>query len=249
MLKDSWDGESDPLAALREGRRGPFEAFVRAETRSFLGFFARLGASRSEAEDLVQETFLKLFRLAAKTQNTPQEATPALYDARGRFAAYSFRVARNVWIDRSRKRASDPRTAGEEASALSISRDERREMMTGGTDTRPDARLQQLEESARIKEAVAALPESHRAVFELGVLQELPYAAIALALEIPIGTVKSRMFNAIKKVRDGLLESDRVRAAIRTRSSPSSEPAGLESDIRPSRSKAGDPKRNPGKAS
>ncbi|MEM8713369.1 MAG: sigma factor, partial [Planctomycetota bacterium] len=98
-MKDSWDGERDPLAALLKGRQGPFEAFVRAETRTLLGFFARLGAGRSEAEDLTQETFLKLYRLAVPdlslaprgTSGTP--SAPA-YQARGQFRGFAFRVAR-----------------------------------------------------------------------------------------------------------------------------------------------------------
>jgi RNA polymerase sigma-70 factor (ECF subfamily) len=218
-LKDSWDDESDPLAALREGRSGPFEAFVSAETRRFLGFFNRLGASRSEAEDLVQDTFLKLFRLAASPAPDGTRSERASYDAQGRFLAYAFRVARNVWIDRARRGASRPSVVSDESGALEHSRDRRREALAGATPAGPETRLEREEESARIRGAVAALPDSHRLVFELGIIEELPYTAIAEALDIPVGTVKSRMFHAIKKVRDALTEAERVRDAIQTRTS------------------------------
>lgn len=222
-LKDSWDGENDPLAALREGRQGPFEAFVTAETRTFLGFFARLGATRSESEDLVQETFLKLFRTAAHETAGLDTGAPthrARYDAKGQFTAYVFRIARNVWIDRSRKRMAAPRVFsadawGDDAGAAdTFSRDHRHDATV---DDRPEASLERTEESNRVERAVAELNEAHRLVFELGVVQELPYSDVARSLDIPVGTVKSRMFNAVRKVRDALLESDRVRSEVRSR--------------------------------
>ncbi|MEC8511092.1 MAG: sigma-70 family RNA polymerase sigma factor [Planctomycetota bacterium] len=203
-LKDPGNGASDPLVALREGDPGPFEAYVASETGRFLGFFGRLGASRNEAEDLVQETFLKLFRLAS------QHATGAHYAAQGRFDAYAFRAARNVWIDRNRRRAAQPARSDQDATELSISSDARRDAAAQAT---PEAQLEAEEESERVRQAVSALPETHRMVFELGVVQELPYGEIAGALEIPVGTVKSRMFHAVKRVRAALgsAEADRAR--------------------------------------
>ncbi len=215
-LKDSWDGERDPLAALVGGRTGPFEAFVQAETGTFLGFFGRLGARRSEAEDLTQETFLKLFRLAAprpssKTAPAGSGAGAAtdghaVYEARGQFRGFAFRVARNVWIDRGRKRS---------AELLVVDGDD-----VFGADAsvpQPAARLEAEEESSRIRKAVASLSEGHRIVFDLGVLQGLAYSDISAALDIPVGTVKSRMFHAVHRVRESLEESDRVRDQIKER--------------------------------
>ena len=57
-----------------------------------------------------------------------------------------------------------------------------------------------------LRAALAELPDKHRLVFELGILQELPYADISAALEIPVGTVKSRMFHAVRKLREALGE-------------------------------------------
>ena len=51
---------------------------------------------------------------------------------------------------------------------------------------------------------MAALPEAMRQVVELGVYQDLPYAEVARILGIPAGTVKSRMFNAIRILREEL---------------------------------------------
>lgn len=219
-LKDPGHGTGDPLVALRGGDPGPFEAYVASETGRFLGFFGRLGATRSEAEDLVQETFLKLFRLAS------QHAAGADYAAQGRFDAYAFRVARNVWIDRSRRRAAQPRQSGQDATELPIATDARRETAAPPT---AEAQLVLEEESERVRQAVSALPETHRLVFELGVVQELPYGEIASALEIPVGTVKSRMFNAVKRVRAALEGADAARARRATGGGPGTTSRGRAS--------------------
>jgi RNA polymerase sigma-70 factor (ECF subfamily) len=195
-LKDRWDDERDPLAALRAGDRGPFEAFVARETRTFLGFFLRLGARREEAEDLTQEVFLKLYR--------SREG----YMARERFAPYAFRVARNAWIDRRRRTAAQPRIVDGRAGE-NENDDERASFIdelpanAGG----PERGLEKREGTERVHRALSELSAPHRAVFELGVLQELPYSEIAGLLSIPVGTVKSRMFQAVRLLRDDLAPS------------------------------------------
>jgi RNA polymerase sigma-70 factor (ECF subfamily) len=209
-VKDSWDGTQDPLAALRAGRPAPFEEFVRSETRTFLAYFVRLGATRSEAEDLAQETFLKLFRSAAASSATS-------YDVRGQFAGYAFRVARNVWIDRIRRtRGAGPGPMGDvtESQAAVDHRLDR-------SAASPEDGLVRREGAEVVREAVATLSEGHRIVFELAVVEELPYAAIAEALDIPLGTVKSRMHSAVARVRGALEERERVENALRERQSGS----------------------------
>ena len=184
-MKETWDFDRDPLAALRRGDPEPFEAFVALETPTFLAFFLRLGASRAEAEDMVQELFLKLFRHA-----------PA-YQAQDRFAAFAFRVARNAWIDRARRgRDLAPLGPPGEASPL--------EAVASAREDEPAALAARGEEAQRLHAALAELGELHRTVFELGVLQALPYAEIAAALAIPVGTVKSRVFYALRKLRVAL---------------------------------------------
>lgn len=158
-----------------------------AESPIFLSFFRRLGAARAEAEDLVQEVFLKLFRHAPSYQPT------------GKFQAFAYRIARNAWIDRQRRRAVRPPRAaggsdeGEPSHELAAS------------DPTPGALAERDEEAGRVSAAMARLPETHRLVFELGVVEELPYCEISKLLEIPEGTVKSRMFHAVRKLRE-LLE-------------------------------------------
>ena len=65
----------------------------------------------------------------------------------------------------------------------------------------------------RVRRAVASLPPGLRDVVELGVFQDLPYAEVSEILGIPVGTVKSRMFNALKKLKELMIAAVRGDAA------------------------------------
>ena len=179
-----WDLPRDPLAALRDGDPAPFEAFVRDHARRLFAFFRRQGAGVHRAEDLTQEVFLKLYR------HSPR------YRAQERFPAFCLRVARNVWIDDRRRAAarvssSAAAPAGEPVDAAPAER--------ALPDPHEWAELR--DETDRLRAAVRELPEHHRSVFELGVLEGLSYPEIAALLDVPLGTVKSRMFHAVRRLR------------------------------------------------
>lgn len=201
-LNRRWDASRDPLAALRDGDPGPFEEFVRTATPRLLGFFRRLGAGQDEAEDMTQETFLKLH------QNAPR------YRDEERFGPFTYRVARNVWIDRRRRAAARPRPvsldgeAGADPQASGSLRlvDSLPSEASEAGD--PGRAVDRAEDAERLRAAVAELPEHHRLVFELGVVQELSYADVSAALDIPVGTVKSRMFHAVRRLRERLAEPE-----------------------------------------
>ena len=194
LLDETWDADPDPLAALQGGDPGPFEAFVRQENRTLRAFFRRLGARPAEAEDLCQDTLVKLYRHAAS------------YRPEGRFRAYALRIARNAWIDRARRRSGRPDEAagqGDDGDGDYTPAD-----VQDPSRLDPAQGLVSREQAARLSQALRTLPEHHRLVFELGMLQELPYSEVAATLDIPEGTVKSRMFHAVRKLRSLLGDED-----------------------------------------
>jgi len=174
--------ELDDAALMIRVRNDDCEAFavlVKRHQKMLLNFFARSGV-QYDYEDLVQQTFLRLYRYRDR------------YVAKAKFTTFLFLLARQVWIDELRRRkrheklvaglAAEPKPefvapVAAEATAA------------GGMDLGP---------------ALASLPDGLRQVVELGVYQELPYAEIAQILGIPEGTVKSRMFNAMVKLREFL---------------------------------------------
>lgn len=178
-----WQLPCDPLLALQQGDAGPFEIFVDTHSRTLIAFFKSRGASLTRAEDLAQEVYVRLFRHARRY--TPQE----------RFQAYCFRVARNVWIDDLRRggiRLEAEGTGGEEDLAIE-------EPVAPAVD--PLAQLAGAEEEQVLRRRMEVLPDGQRSVFELAVLGELSYGEIADVLDIPVGTVKSRMFHAVRRLR------------------------------------------------
>lgn len=188
-MRPDWEASPDPLTLLQQGQPAAFETFVTQASATFLGFFRRLGAQPGEAEDLTQELFLKLLRAAA------------WYRSEGRFPAFCFRIARNLWIDHERRRAARPlQRPGE-------SEEEQWPDLDSAAE-RPWERLEQAEQGQRLLRALQQLSPAQRMAFELAIVQERPYAEIAQILGIPVGTVKSRVFYCLKELRERLLPAE-----------------------------------------
>ena len=143
--------------------------------KNLLNFFWRQGVQYSEGEDLVQETYLRLWKYRREYKPTAKLST------------FLFLMARQVRIDalrRQTRREGREKSWGKEAATTA-------EPSVGRTDAREDVRW-----------ALAQLPELHRDVVELVVFQDLPYVEVADILGIPVGTVKSRMSNALRKLKE-----------------------------------------------
>lgn len=169
------------MLRARDNDRDAFAVLVKRHQKMLLNFFARSGV-QYDSEDLVQLTFLRLYRYRDR------------YVVTAKFTTFLFLLARQVWIDELRRRKRHERLAEGLAAephpehAAPAAADA---CAAGSMDLGP---------------ALAALPEGLRQVVELGVYQDLPYAEIAEILKIPVGTVKSRMFNALAKLRTYLEE-------------------------------------------
>ncbi len=146
--------------------------------KNLLNLFWRRGVSNYEGEDLLQETYLRLWNYRNEYKEDAKPST------------FIFMVAIQVCMDAHRSKT----------------RRERREEIW--QQSRP---LKQHDKAAMLHEdvrwALSQLPPPMRDVVELGVFQDLPYAEISQALSIPVGTVKSRMFNALKRLKE-LFDND-----------------------------------------
>ena len=164
------------LKVRGEDNRDAFAVLVRRHQKMLLNFFARSGV-QYDCEDLVQQTFLRLYRYRDR------------YVATAKVTTFLFLLARQVWIDELRRRKRRERLAESLAAEPHPEFAEPAGASAGASGDMDLAR------------ALAALPEGLRQVVELGVYQELPYAEITEILGIPVGTVKSRMFTALAKLR------------------------------------------------
>jgi RNA polymerase sigma-70 factor (ECF subfamily) len=132
-------------------------------------FVARL----DEAEDLTQEIFVKLFTALAT------------YDRRASFETWLTRVSRNLCIDRYRRRRREEERFTDEIDPDAIPLD--------ALVSRPDTTLEQRDEIAMVRRALANLPSTYREAVALRDIHELSYEQIAERLQLPEGTVKSRI--------------------------------------------------------
>ncbi|MBQ2628337.1 MAG: RNA polymerase sigma factor [Kiritimatiellae bacterium] len=145
---------------------------ARKYEQNLLNFFWRQGVSHFEGEDLVQETYLRLWNYRRE------------YEPSAKLSTFLFLMARQVRIDALRRQT----------------RREHREERWG--KEQPATQMPETYAREDVRWAVSQLSEPLREVVELGVFQELPYAEVSAILGIPVGTVKSRMSNAIKKLKE-----------------------------------------------
>ena len=170
------DGDIDLMRRTADGDRDAFAGLIRRHQQPLLNFFARMGVY-TDAEDLVQETFVRVFNYRERYRPT------------AKFTTFLYTVARHVWLDSLRKvRRREARVAAAHA----------------GTDEATDGGLGALRARLDVQPALDRLPERLRSAIVLSVLQGLKYEDIAEVLDIPVGTVKSRVFNAFARLRKDL---------------------------------------------
>jgi RNA polymerase sigma-70 factor (ECF subfamily) len=182
-LRPDPDGEVDLLVRYRDGDPRAFRALVDRYQERMVQFFYRLCWDRDRAEDLTQDLFLKLMQGCRR------------YRPEGKLSIYVYRVATNLWIDHYRSMRPRPAMYSLDQVLQSDRGD------VAGPAVNPANSASADEERMRLRRALESLSEPHRLVFELAVYQERPYAEVGELLGIPVGTVKSRMHNAVQALK------------------------------------------------
>nr|BCX00292.1 MAG: RNA polymerase sigma factor RpoE [Bacteroidota bacterium] len=173
-----------------------FELELLPHMASLYGFALRLTNNREDAADLVQETYLKAYRFIDR------------YEPGTNPKAWLFRILKNNFINRYRRRKRDPETVQfEEIEDYYYSL--RDEVLAETTDLEKLMDRELLDDE--LTEALQSLPLSFRTVVILCDLEGFTYEEIAHMLEIPIGTVRSRLHRGRKLLRLRLLEYARQR--------------------------------------
>jgi len=174
--------ESDEVLAdrIRRGDATAFDRFFERYAARLLAYLEGMVGERAAAEDLLQETMLRVFRHIHR------------YEERGHFRAWVFRTATNAALSELRRRRYAATESLEDA-ALGISE----AAASDPAEIHAEARRRRA-----TREALARLGEDQRSVVLLRVREELSVREIAETLGIPEGTVKSRMHHAIRRMRD-----------------------------------------------
>lgn len=185
---------ADLVQRCLEGDPKAWDTFVQVYWKRVFHIAYKFVAQFDEAEDLTQEIFVKLFR-----------ALPT-YDRRASFDTWLTRVSRNLCIDRYRRRHREAQRFTDEVDPDTIQLDE--------LVSRPDAMLEQRDQVAMVRRALARLPPLYREAVVLRDIHELSYEDIADRLQLPEGTVKSRINRGRKELARHLRSLQQPAAVI-----------------------------------
>lgn len=188
----------DELALVQRCQNGEPEAFaelVREYQDRIYNLIFRMCRRAEDAEELAQETFLKAFEKIGQFRGT------------SRFYTWLFRIAKNLTISHCRRRGKvkfiplentedDAPDFGEARTATLAAR----------RQPGPDAQAIRRETADRVTQALDALDEEHRVMVILRDIEDMRYEEIAEVLELPSGTVKSRLHRARVALRDALTD-------------------------------------------
>jgi RNA polymerase sigma-70 factor (ECF subfamily) len=193
------------MARFQSGDRGAFALLVRRHQRPLYNFALRHLASSAAAEEVVQDAFLRVVQSASDFRQT------------SRFAAWLYTIARNLCVDALRKKAHrrhrslDEPASPDEGDPQGPSLAER----TADRAANVERSALSLEMRARLLSAVDELPDDQREVFLLREISDLPFKEIALVVDAPENTVKSRMRYALERLQAALSDFEEYARALR----------------------------------
>jgi len=184
--------DHENMEAVAGGDLGRMDAIYRNRHRALLHFFFRLTGLQATSEDLVHEVFLRMIRYRETYRGT---------HADGGFESWMYRIARNALTDHARKHRNEAAPADGELETVPSGRPTPLEI----TAKRQDF--------ARLHRALRELPEEKRELLVLARFQDLSYERIGAILGCGAGTVKTRVFRAMKELGNIYTELCREKAS------------------------------------
>ena len=165
------------MREVREGDVGKLEVLFDRHYTSLLRYFQYLTSNRTLSEDLAQEVFFRIL----KYRHT--------YQPDGNFRAWLYQIARHVYAGQLGKRKPEV-AMPEEIREIS------------GAAIPPDREFQKKQEATILRRALAAMPGEKRQVLIMSRFLDLKYQEIATVLDCEVGTVKQRVYRAMRDLSD-----------------------------------------------
>jgi RNA polymerase sigma-70 factor, ECF subfamily len=184
--------DADVVALAKEGRDAAFRELVRRYERPVFSLVYRVVRDRDTAEDLAQDTFVKVLNHIDR------------YRPEFKFSSWLFKIANNVAIDHLRRRTLD--TVSLEGSRYATTTDqvEATSVRVAASQESPLEELESRELGSAIERAIAGLRPEYRACILLRHVEDRSYEEIAAMLDIPLGTVKTYIHRARHELREAL---------------------------------------------
>ncbi|MEM7350256.1 MAG: sigma-70 family RNA polymerase sigma factor [Acidobacteriota bacterium] len=180
--------DEELVASILAGDRLLFEDLVGRYQGRLVNYLYRMLRNEEDAHDLAQEVFVKIYGALDR------------FDPRYRFSTWLFRVAQNAAIDRIRKRR---------LKLVSLHRPDTGDGDSGdwelpGHDPTPYQDARNVERGAAIRQAIDELPWEYKELIRLRHYGELSYDEIAKLKEMPLGTVKNKLFRGRQMLKERL---------------------------------------------
>ena len=179
------ESDADALALARAGDSEGFRVLVERHSRALFRLAHRMTGNEHDAEDVVQEAFLRAYRRLHQ------------YDERARFSSWLHRIAANCAYDllrARRRRDEDPWPEAPDATAADFP----------AADPAPDRLLQSAEVKQRLTVAMSRMSAQEKAAFVLRHFEGMSIAEIGAALGLEASAAKQSVLRAVRKVRQVL---------------------------------------------
>jgi RNA polymerase sigma-70 factor (ECF subfamily) len=191
-----WDlaaaSDQQIVAWAQDGEEFAFRELVRRYQRPVFSLIYRMVRDREIAEDLAQETFVKV--LNAIDSYRPEH----------KFSSWIFKIANNAAIDHLRRREPDLLSLDGAPDAVSAERQEATALHARHLGESPLDELEARELGSHIEAAISGLRPEYRACILLRHVEGRAYEEIAAILDLPLGTVKTYIHRARAELRDAL---------------------------------------------
>jgi RNA polymerase sigma-70 factor (ECF subfamily) len=180
------DLDVELMGRIRDGDFAAFEQLIEIHQRSVIGTVAKMLGNPSDAEDIAQQVFIRVWKSAAR------------YEPQAKFTTWLFTITRNLVFNEVRRRQRKPTVSVQEREETT------HRVIEDVQGSSPDEELLRSEMEAAIDRAIEALPEKQRLAVVLRRYEEMPYEEIGVVLSMSVPAVKSLLFRARTQLKESL---------------------------------------------
>jgi RNA polymerase sigma-70 factor (ECF subfamily) len=181
--------DQDVVALARDGRESAYRELIRRYERPVFSLIYRMVRDRETAEDLAQETFIKVLNAIGT------------YRPEFKFSSWVFKIANNTAIDHLRRKELDTLSLEGSPHATTPDGVEATALQVGSGDESPLETVEAIELGGEIERAIGQLRPEYRSCILLRHVEGRAYEEIAEMLDLPLGTVKTYIHRARHELR------------------------------------------------
>ena len=184
--------DQEVVERARRGREAAFRELIRRYERPVFSLIYRLVRDRERAEDLSQDTFIKVLNAIDR------------YDPAFKFSSWIFKIAHNTALDELRRKQPDTLSIHGSPHASTTEEMEATILTPASTDETPEDFTSSKEIGDHIEQAIASLRAEYRTAILLCHVEGRPYEEVAQIMDVPLGTVKTYIHRARNELRKQL---------------------------------------------